>query len=77
MIIQLFSLSGVKNEYFFNLHLRPLLKFCNCKKHVSRFSVTVSRPYMIDDVMRIKMAIQGRQASLYSVRPVVYQPINH
>ena len=32
MIIQLFSLSGVKNEYFFNLHLRPLLKFCNCKK---------------------------------------------
>ena len=43
---------------FFNLHLRPLLKFYNCKNDVSRFSVTVSRPYMIDDVMRIKMAIQ-------------------
>ena len=60
MNIQLFSLSGVKNEYFFNLHLRPLLKFCNCKNDVSQFSVTVSKPniYMIDDFMRIKMAIK-------------------
>ena len=55
--MQLFSLCGVKNEYFFNLYLRPLLKFCNCK-NVSQFSVTVSRPNMINDVMRIKMAIQ-------------------
>ena len=47
-----------EKSIFFNLHLRSLLKFCNCKNDVSRFSVTVSRPYMIDDVMRIKMAIQ-------------------
>ena len=58
MNIQLFSLSGVKNEYFIYLHLRPILKFYNCKNDVSQFSVTVSRPYMIDDVMRIKMAVQ-------------------
>ena len=53
-----FSSSEAKTYLFISLNLRPLLNFYHCENDVTRFFVTVLRPYIIDDVMSSKMAIQ-------------------
>ena len=48
----------------------------NCKNGVAQYIVNVTRLYVIDDVMKIKLATEWHHASPCQVSAVIYQPIN-
>ena len=39
--------------------------------------VNVTMPYVLNGVMKIKLAMEWRHVGPYPVRAVIYQPIDH
>ena len=49
----------------------------SCKNDVTPYSVNVTMPYVIGDIIKIKLATEWRHASPCPARAVIYQPIIH
>ena len=57
--------------------LQTILTPSSCENHVTTSIVNVTMPYVLNDVMKIKLATKWRHAGPCPVRAVIYQPINH
>ena len=57
--------------------LRTFWTSSSLKNDVTPSIVNVTMRYIIDDVMKFKLATEWRHAGPCCVREVIYQPINH